>query len=482
MENQITCFITQSQDDDLLFTYHQLQQEPMIKETYLIGQEHPNIKTTNTSHTGKSATLKQIAALTHTPYLLLCIHPGRLLLHANTLHRFYQVAEMSGCGWLYSDFYENKQEVPHPVNDYQKGSLREDFEFGALLFINTRKFQQYVHSLSDEYCHAALYALRLQFALNNEICRIPEYLYTFISQPLSFAGEKLFQYVDPRNRIVQLEMEKACNDFLKASGAYLEPVSAEQDFQQQHFSTEASVIIPVKNRAKTISDALNSALKQKTTFNFNIIVVDNHSTDGTTEIVRQLSLNHSNLILLIPEKTNLGIGGCWNLAINDKRCGRFCVQLDSDDLYADENVLQDIITAFYRFKSAAVIGSYQLVNFHLEEIPPGLIDHREWTDNNGHNNGLRINGFGAPRAFFTPVLRQLSFPDTSYGEDYAVILTLSRQYKIGRIYRPLYYCRRWEDNSDASPDIEKENRHNHYKDQIRTYELLARQNYNRLKH
>jgi glycosyltransferase involved in cell wall biosynthesis len=288
----------------------------------------------------------------------------------------------------------------------------------------------------------------------------------------------MFDYVDPRNRVVQLEMEKAVTRHLKEVGAYLEPNFREIQFDTDSFDTDASVIIPVLNRERTIRDAIESVMAQKSRFSFNLILVDNHSTDGTTKLVKKLGQQYSNLIHVIPERNDLGIGGCWNVGVHHPRCGMFAVQLDSDDLYAGEETLERIIQAFYEQRCAMVVGSYRMTNFELEEIPPGVIDHREWTEENGRNNALRINGLGAPRAFYTPLLRKIRIPNVSYGEDYAVGLAISRHYRIGRIYDPIYLCRRWEDNSDASLSVEALNRHNLYKDRLRSFELRARIKYN----
>jgi glycosyltransferase involved in cell wall biosynthesis len=313
-----------------------------------------------------------------------------------------------------------------------------------------------------------------------EIIHINEYLYTEYPSPVSCAtslGEKpAFAYVDPKNREVQIEMEAACTLYLKEIGAWLKPAFKKIVWEETAFPVEASVIIPVKNREKTIEEAVRSALLQKTGFPFNIIVVDNHSVDNTTAILRKIALEEERLIHITPSRNDLGIGGCWNEAITHPQCGKFAVQLDSDDLYANENVLSRMVEAFYEQNVAMVIGSYTMVNFNLEEIPPGIIDHREWTPDNGRNNALRINGLGAPRAFYTPLLRKIKLPDTNYGEDYATCLAISRDYQIGRIYEPLYLCRRWEDNSDANPDIHRMNTYNHYKDSLRTQELWARKN------
>jgi glycosyltransferase involved in cell wall biosynthesis len=306
-----------------------------------------------------------------------------------------------------------------------------------------------------------------------DLVHVNEFLYTEFEEDNRESGKKIFDYVDPKNRQVQIEMEKACTQHLKDVGAYLEPIFNPIEFNMDEFEYEASVIIPVRNRIKTIKDAIASVLRQKTVFKFNLIVVDNHSTDGTTEAIEEFN-NDSRLIHLIPNRNDLGIGGCWNLGIHHPQCGKFTIQLDSDDIYSGEDTLQKIVNAFYEQNCAMVVGTYQMTNFDLEMIPPGIIDHREWTPENGRNNALRINGLGAPRAFYTPILREIKLPNTSYGEDYAVGLRISRNYQIGRIYDILYLCRRWEDNSDASLDIVKMNGHNLYKDRIRTWELQAR--------
>ncbi len=308
--------------------------------------------------------------------------------------------------------------------------------------------------------------------------RIPELLYTEVETDTRKSGEKQFDYVDPRNRAVQVEMEEACTRHLKAIGGFLKPEFRKVAFDNESFPCEASVIIPVRNRAKTIEDAVESVFSQQAGFPFNLIVVDNHSTDGTTEILQRLAARDARLVHILPERNDLGIGGCWTTAIMDPRCGKFAIQLDSDDLYIDDKVVQTIVDCFYRESCAMVVGSYRMVNFNLEEIPPGVIDHKEWTPGNGPNNALRINGLGAPRAFYTPLLRESRIPNTSYGEDYAVGLRLSRTYRIGRIYDPLYLCRRWDENSDASLDVVKTNNHNLYKDRLRTIELMARKRMN----
>lgn len=330
-----------------------------------------------------------------------------------------------------------------------------------------------------DYKYAGLYDLRLKVSQSAELVHINEYLYTEIENDTRKSGEKIFDYVDPKNRAVQVEMEQVCTQHLKDVGAYLEPKFKKIEFSQSNFEYEASVIIPVRDRIRTIADAINSVLSQKTKFKFNLIVVNNYSTDGTTEAIDKFV--DERLIHLIPENKELGIGGCWNAGVHHPKCGKFAIQLDSDDVYSDENTLQKIVDAFYDQNCAMVVGTYMLTDFDMKMIPPGIIDHKEWTPENGRNNALRINGLGAPRAFYTPLLREIKVPNTSYGEDYALGLYFSREHQIGRIYDVLYLCRRWDDNSDASLDIIKMNAHNTYKDRIRTWELKARIAFNKNK-
>lgn len=424
-------------------------------------------------------TLKNIANTVTTPYLLIDTAPrSNIQIQEQAVERMIQVAEMSDAAMLYCDYYKNrdgKQEA-HPTIEYQTGSLRDDFDFGPLILFRTRNFRKAVQEMDRSFRFAALYDLRLKISCCGNIVRLPEFLYTVPEDDYRKSGEKQFDYVDPKNRSVQLEMEEVCTLHLKTIGAWLAPEFVPVDFTTEKFPVEASVVIPVKNRAKTIETAVRSALSQQTDFSFNIIVIDNHSTDGTTRILEKLASEDIRVIHRIPDRQDLGIGGCWTNAILSPSCGKFAVQLDSDDLYSHPRVLQQIVDTFYEQNCAMVIGSYRMVDFNLEEIPPGIIDHKEWTPENGRNNALRINGLGAPRAFYTPIVRELKFPNVSYGEDYAVGLTISRTYRIGRIYEPLYLCRRWNENSDAELSIDKLNTYNFYKDKLRTFELNKRQN------
>lgn len=418
--------------------------------------------------------MAQIAARCKAEFALLCLSDAPVELGQHAEERFLQVADMTSAGLIYADYCE--EERPHPLIDYQSGSLRDDFDFGPIILVRMSAWHDAMTGTpAAEYQYAALYALRLDISRSYSIVHIPEYLYTVKEVNRRTIGETLFDYVDPRNQAVQVEMEQVCTGHLKAIGAYLPPTFKALPPEEKTFPVEASVIIPVRNRARTIEDAITSALSQETTFPFNVIVVDNHSTDGTTEKLLARAGSDARLIVICPERNDLGIGGCWNLGIHHPACGEYAVQLDSDDVYSAPDTLQRVVDKFRSESCAMVIGSYRMTNFQMQEIPPGIIDHREWTDENGRNNALRINGLGAPRAFYTPLIRQLNFPNTSYGEDYAVGLRISREYRIGRIYDVLYLCRRWEDNSDAALSIEKMNQYNLYKDRLRTWELEARQ-------
>lgn len=416
-------------------------------------------------------------------YLLFITPAQEIAFGQAALERFVAVAEQTGAGLTYADFYEikNGARAEHPVNDYQFGSIRDNFDFGALLLFSTAAIRDAVKKFgqSPEVQWAGWYDLRLKISIHHPVFHIQEFLYTKTEADARKSGEKQFDYVDPRNQAVQQEMEQVATQHLKNIGAYLSPNFKAIPAATANFPVEASVIIPVRNRVKTISEAVQSVLQQQTNFSFNIIVADNHSTDGTTEALAQLTQKDSRVKHLVPARHDLGIGGCWNEALLSEHCGKYAVQLDSDDLYSDNHTLQKIVDAFRRGNYAMVIGSYKLVNVDLQEIPPGVIDHREWTPENGRNNALRINGLGAPRAFRTDLVRQFLLPNVSYGEDYAIALRLSREYQIGRIYEPVYLCRRWEGNTDAALPIDKINRNDLYKDRIRTIEIMARQRLNK---
>lgn len=478
---KITCFIPYGTQEETLATVQELRKSDLVSQIYVVCGAEQNclidgaevLKSESMTH-GK--TVKRMAALANTRYTLIDTRPGALQLGQKALERFAQIADDTQSGMVYSNYLAVKggKVENQPVIDYQEGSLRDDFNFGSLLFYRTEIMKKAAEGVADDFQFAGLYALRLGVSQYADLFRIPEFLYTEKESDLRKSGEKIFDYVDPKNRAVQIEMEKACTQHLKNVGGYLEPVFAPVKFDEQEFEVEASVIIPVRNRVRTIEDAIKSVLSQKANFKFNLIIADNFSTDGTTEIIQKYAEADERLVHIIPDRTDLGIGGCWNLAANHPKCGKFAIQLDSDDIYFDETTVQQVVDAFYAQNCAMVVGTYQMVNFALEEIPPGIIDHKEWTPDNGRNNALRINGLGAPRAFYTPVLRRIPVPNVNYGEDYALGLAISRQYQIGRIYNPIYLCRRWDDNSDAALSIEVMNGHNLYKDRIRTIELKAR--------
>lgn len=485
MKQNICCFLPYADHDAAMNTIRELQESALQPEIYLLTDNIPHetaplncrylIIDSLTSTKGLQ-TIAQASKSADYVILYTKITPLQLGFHA--LERFLQVANQSNANIVYADHYlltPDGKRLNCPLIDYQQGSIRNDFDFGSVWFIQGDSFRHNVTKLPN-YQYAGLYYLRLRLSTPNiqKIVHLNEYLYTEVELDTRTSGEKQFDYVNPKNRAVQIEMEQACTLYLKETGCYLTPNQYDEiDFDEDNFSVEASVIIPVRNRVRTIKDAIQSVLEQKTSFRFNLIIVNNHSTDGTTEAINQYA-SDPRVIHLIPPRKDLGIGGCWNMAILNPACGKFAVQLDSDDLYSSPHTLQTIIDAFYEQKCAMVIGTYRMTNFSLETLPPGIIDHREWTPENGRNNALRINGLGAPRAFYTPVLREILLPNTSYGEDYAIGLAISRRYRIGRIYDVVYLCRRWEGNSDAALSIEQVNANNLYKDRIRTLELEAR--------
>lgn len=489
MNKTITCFIPYGSENQINKTIRHLQECPTVDRIFLLPTSPvPNLSLPDKCYILPSSApesverYKQVALYANTPFTLICTQVQDLEFGYMALERMCDYLSAPQCSMVYADHYKTikGERTPHPVIDYQLGSVRDDFDFGSLLMFRTDYLKRAINEIEaeKEYQHSALYALRLALSRYGELTHIREFLYTETEIDLRKSGEKQFDYVDPRNRQVQIEREEVFTRHLKKIGAYLKPGMMTVDLKEGEFSHEASIIIPVRNRARTINDAIRSVLEQETSFPFNLIIIDNHSTDGTSEIIEQYK-NDNRVIHLIPERTDLGIGGCWNLGINHPQCGRFAIQLDSDDLYSSPHTVQTIVDKFYKEQCAMAIGSYRMTDFTLQTLPPGVIDHKEWTDENGHNNALRINGLGAPRAFFTPLLRKIRVPNTSYGEDYALGLAFSRQYRIGRIYDVLYLCRRWEGNSDAALSIEKINQNNNYKDSLRTLEIKLRQAMNK---
>ncbi|MFH1079286.1 MAG: glycosyltransferase family A protein [Pseudomonadota bacterium] len=479
-----------------------LLRAPLVRKIYVV---HPGgFKSTHSlcesfaaASIGEGQLWNRIIGQVRTGYLLLIQNHAEIEWGPGALERLADAADTTQAGMIYSDYCELRAGLrrAHPVNDYQPGSIRDDFHFGPVLLVSVAAARSALKKCGavDDYSHAGLYDLRLKISTDHPLFHLQECLYTKIDgmdgclpahdgarggkRPVS--EEKHFAYVDPRHQAVQREMEAAATAHLKRIGAWLEPTFKETPLSRLRFPVEASVIIPVRNRCRTVADAVRSALSQETDFAFNVICVDNHSTDGTTRMLSGLARKFPALKHLIPQRADLGIGGCWNEAISADCCGRFAVQLDSDDLYSGPHTLQRIIDLFRSSSCAMVIGAYTLVNEQLDVIPPGLIDHREWTDDNGRNNALRINGLGAPRAFRTALVRQAGFLNVSYGEDYAMVLRLSREYRLGRIYENLYLCRRWEGNTDANLPMEEVNRNDAFKDNIRTLEIMARQALNR---
>jgi hypothetical protein len=486
MKPTITAFLVYRGHPAIRETVRQLQASPLVAKIYLLGggpgvEPLPGTSVIRVESVRSSDAVRAVARKAGNGHALLVTQETSVHFGQFALERLQSVTDATGAALVYADRYDLRLNVrtPHPAIDYQPGSIRDDFDFGPVLFFGARTLRAAAAELGkSSFIHAGMYALRLALARRGLIFRISEFLYAVAELDVRTSGEKLFDYVDPRNRQVQVEMEAAATAHLKKVGAWLKPVFKRADLAAGTFPLEASVIIPVRNRVRTIGDAIASVRRQRTGFAFNCIVVDNHSTDGTTDLLRDLARSDPRVIHLIPAREDLGIGGCWNEAVHDRRCGRFAVQLDSDDLYRDSATLQRIVDEFHAGRYAMVIGSYQMTDFDLQEIPPGVIDHREWTPENGRNNALRINGLGAPRAFATAILRSIPIPNVSYGEDYALGLAMSRTYQIGRIYEPLYLCRRWEGNSDANLDIVRQNAHNHYKDRLRTIEIAARQRLN----
>jgi len=476
----INCFIPYQGAEQAKETILGLQASAYVSKIFLMTTQKdaealPGTELFLVKNLTSTETVRAIAERSDAAYTLIYTKYTQLQLGLFAIERMLNIAQDSQAAMIYADRYvqKNGKKENAPVIDCQLGSLRDDFDFGALQLLNATVLKKAVASIQEEYALAGMYALRLAISRLGELVHINEYLYTEVEQDTRKSGEKIFDYVDPRNRASQIEMEKACTVHLKEIGGYLAPQFEKIAFDKETFAYEASVIIPVRNRIRTIKDAIRSVLSQKTTFKFNLIIIDNHSTDGTTEAIREFE-GDDRVIHIIPTRNDLGIGGCWNAGVHHELCGKFAVQLDSDDVYMNENALQTMVDAFYAQNCAMVVGTYMMTDFDMNEIAPGIIDHKEWTPENGRNNALRINGLGAPRAFYTPVLRTVKVPNTSYGEDYALGLNFSRHFQIGRVYDVVYGCRRWDDNSDASLDIVKQNAHNTYKDRIRTWELQAR--------
>lgn len=469
--SSIECFVPSMSGEDISVTVESFSRSDSFSGVTILSGV--SLKSTET--------LRSIAEAVSQKFLLIYTKEHPLEMGMFALDRILSIAEDTKADMLYADHYQlvagecGPVRKKHPLIECQMGALRDDFDFGSVLVFRSSSFRRAVRAMTEDYRWGALYDLRLRM---KKIVHINEYLYTEIETDNRKSGEKQFDYVDPKNREVQIEMEKVCTEHLKRIGAWMPPVFKEISLGRNEgeagFPVVASVVIPVFNRVRTVKDAVESALAQKCDFPFNVIVVDNHSTDGTTELLAQMAADDSRVVHIIPARCDLGIGGCWNLAVHSEHCGEFAVQLDSDDVYSGTDTLAKIVAAFHEQNCAMVVGTYQMTDFNMNPIPPGIIDHREWTEENGRNNALRINGLGAPRAFWTPLLRKLNLPNTSYGEDYAMGLRISREYRIGRVYDVLYCCRRWEGNSDAALDIDKINANNLYKDRVRTWELTAR--------
>lgn len=479
----IDCFIPMAEADKLNHTLQSLKEQEVCASITVMqtqdGEVPSGVNAMTIGALKSSDTMRSIAALASAPYTLLYLKGEALTLGYLSLERMVQVMQWSDSGMAYSDHYNINAEgkrTDAPVIDYQQGSLRDDFDFGSVILFRTDALKKAAEKMTANYQAAGFYDLRLKLAEDFHIEHINEYLYSEVELDTRKTGEKLFDYVDPRNRASQIEMEQAVTEYLKEVGGYLKPEFRSVNVEEGDFPVECSVMIPVRNRIRTIRDAIDSALSQKTNFPFNVFIVENgpecHSTDGTTEAVD--SYDDPRIIHIVPTRRDLCVGGSWNMAAHHPKCGRFIVQLDSDDVYSSPDTLQKFVDFFHEQQCAMAIGSYQLTDINCNILPPGVIDHREWTPENGRNNALRINGLGAPRAFFTPVVRDIHLPNVNYGEDYALGLAISRHYQIGRIYDVLYNCRRWDDNSDGDLSIEKNNRNNTYKDRIRTWELQAR--------
>ena len=478
---KINCFIPYGDGIQSQETINNLKSDALVGKIYLMNVGSPKDslpgadEVINVPSIKSTKAIREIAKRADSEYTLIYTKESRLDWVHFALERMVNLGNDSNADMLYADHFNVVDGVRSeaPVIDYQMGSLRDDFDFGSVLLYRSSALKNAVVRMDVDYDFAALYDLRLKVSQHGVLEHINEYLYYEVEMDTRKSGEKIFDYVDPKNRAVQIEMEKACTQHLKDIGGYLVPEFRHIEFNDNSFEYEASVVIPCKNRVRTIEDAIQSALNQKTNCKYNVIVVDDNSTDGTSEIIKKY-VGDPKLIYIAQDTSYHAIGGNWNSALHHPNCGKFAIQLDSDDTYMDETTVQKFVDAFYEQNCAMVVGTYMMTNFNKEMIPPGIIDHKEWTPENGRNNALRINGLGAPRGFYTPMLRTINFPTTKYGEDYAVGLRVSREYQIGRIWEPVYCCRRWDDNSDASLDIVKTNANNLYKDRIRTWELKAR--------
>ena len=483
----IDCFIPFRDVLQVSRTIEGLKKEEIVGKIFLLrlpeaaGKSIQGCEVIDVKSVNCTDAVMKLAAAANAEYSLIYTKFTDLSFGRFALERIVAIGDDSSAAMLYADHFNELggQRKNAPVIDYQMGALRDNFDFGSVLAYRTSALKEAASRMNVAYSFAGLYDLRLKVSQKGSLVHINEYLYYEIETDTRKSGEKIFDYVDPKNRDVQIEMEKACTHHLKDIGGYLEPHFKHIELSDAPFEYEASVVIPCKNRVRTIGDAIKSALAQKTSFKYNVFVVDDNSTDGSVDVIKKY-LGNEKLFYIAQDKTWHGIGGNWNAAIHHPHCGKFALQLDSDDMYSCQDAVQRFVDAFYEQNCAMVVGTYRMTNFDLETIPPGIIDHKEWTPDNGRNNALRINGLGAPRGFYVPLLRRINFPTTKYGEDYAVGLRISREYQIGRIYDVIYDCRRWEDNSDASLDIEKENANNLYKDRIRTWELQARISMNRM--
>ena len=485
--NMIDCFIPFRDVLQVSRTIEGLKKEEIVGKIFLLrlpeaaGKSIQGCEVIDVKSVNCTDAVMKMAAAANAEYSLIYTKFTDLSFGRFALERIVAIGDDSSAAMLYADHFNELggQRKNAPVIDYQMGALRDNFDFGSVLVYRTSALKEAASRMNVAYSFAGLYDLRLKVSQKGSLVHINEYLYYETETDTRKSGEKIFDYVDPKNRDVQIEMEKACTHHLKDIGGYLEPHFKHIELSDAPFEYEASVVIPCKNRVRTIGDAIKSALAQKTSFKYNVFVVDDNSTDGSVDVIKKY-LGNEKLFYIAQDKTWHGIGGNWNAAIHHPHCGKFALQLDSDDMYSCQDAVQRFVDAFYEQNCAMVVGTYRMTNFDLETIPPGIIDHKEWTPDNGRNNALRINGLGAPRGFYVPLLRRINFPTTKYGEDYAVGLRISREYQIGRIYDVIYDCRRWEDNSDASLDIEKENANNLYKDRIRTWELQARISMNRM--